>query len=78
MSQVRRSRGLSLATVAAEVGTDPSNLAKVERGEQIPKRSLARRLFAFYAGAVPLDAIYDPAFVAAGYRPPPQDRAAAP
>ena len=70
MPQVRRARGLSLAAVAEKVGTDPSNLAKVERGEQIPKRALARRLFDFYSGAVPLDAIYDPEFVAAGYRPP--------
>lgn len=68
MAQVRRSRGLALSTVAAEVHCDPSNLAKVERGEQIPKRSLARALYRYYAGAVPLDAIYDPEFVASGYR----------
>lgn len=64
MAQIRRSRGLGLADVAAKVETDPSNLAKVERGEQIPKRPLARKLFAFYGGAVPLAAIYDPEFVA--------------
>lgn len=64
MAQVRRSRGLGLAEVAREVETDPSNLAKVERGEQIPKRRLARNLFKFYAGSVPLAAIYDPEFVA--------------
>lgn len=67
MAQVRRSRGLALSAVAAKVETDPSNLAKVERGEQIPKRALARSLYRFYAGAVPLDAIYDPEFVQRGY-----------
>ncbi len=64
MAQVRRSRGLGLAEVAVKVGTDPSNLAKVERGLQIPKRQLARSLFEYYGGTVPLAAIYDPVYVA--------------
>ena len=42
MAQVRRSRGLALSTVASAVDCDASNLAKVEWGEQIPKRPLAR------------------------------------
>lgn len=58
--QTRKSRGLSLDKVAAEVGTDPTNLSRVEKGQQVPKRELARELFKFYAGAVPLGAIYDP------------------
>lgn len=64
MEQVRRSRGLRLSEVASDVDCDPSNLGKVERGEQIPKRRLARRLFEFYGGAVPLAAIYDPEYAA--------------
>lgn len=62
MTQTRKSRGLSLEVVAAEVGTDPTNLSRVEKGQQIPKRELARALFTFYNGVVPLGAIYDPEF----------------
>lgn len=68
MAQVRRAKGASIVQVAATVGCDPSNLAKVESGLQIPRRPLARALYAFYGGAVPLDAIYDPEFVANGRR----------
>lgn len=62
LTQTRKSRGLSLAQVAAVVGTDPTNLLRVEKGEQVPKRALARKLFQFYGGAVELGAIYDPEF----------------
>lgn len=64
MAQVRRARGQSLDAVAEAVGCDASNLAKVERGLQTPKRPLARKLYAFYGGSVSLAAIYDPEFVA--------------
>jgi hypothetical protein len=50
MTQIRKSRGLSLAVVAEKVGTDAG------------KRELARSLFQFYGGAVPLASIYDPAY----------------
>ncbi len=60
--QTRKGRGLSLDAVALEVGTDPTNLSRVERGDQIPKRELARALFEFYGGVVPLGAIYDPQY----------------
>lgn len=60
MTQIRKSRGLSLAQVAEVVKTDIANLSRIEKGEQIPKRALARALFEFYEGAVPLGAIYDP------------------
>ena len=62
MTQLRKSRGLSLAEVALKVGTDDGNLSRVERGVQAPKRELARALFRFYGGAVPLGACYDPTF----------------
>lgn len=58
--QTRKSRGLTIETVALEVGTDPTNLSRVEKGQQMPKRELARALFEFYDKAVPLGAIYDP------------------
>lgn len=66
LTQTRKSRGLTLAKVAAKVGTDPTNLSRVERGEQTPKRELARALFELYDGVVPLGAIYD-----AGFSPSP-------
>jgi transcriptional regulator with XRE-family HTH domain len=62
MRQIRKSRGLSLAVVAAEVRTDPGNLSRVENGEQPPKRDLARSLYRYYGGAVPLGQCYDPTF----------------
>lgn len=65
MTQARKSRGLSLEGVACQVGTDQANLSRIEKGAQIPKRDLARRLFAFYSGEVPLGAIYDPEFAPA-------------
>lgn len=62
MTQTRKSRGLSLYDVGAAVGTDATNLSRVEKGAQIPKRELARALFEFYGGVVPLGAIYDPEY----------------
>jgi transcriptional regulator with XRE-family HTH domain len=65
MTQIRKSRGLSLAAVAEKVGTDAGNLSRVEKGDQVPKRDLARQLHAFYGGAVPLSKIYDPEYESA-------------
>jgi transcriptional regulator with XRE-family HTH domain len=62
LTQIRKSRGLSLDVVSKAVGTDPTNLSRVEKGTQVPKRDLARALFKFYDGVVPLGAVYDPEF----------------
>lgn len=62
MTQTRKSRGLSLDVVAKACGTDPTNLSRVEKGVQTPKRDLARALFNYYGGVVPLGSIYDPDF----------------
>lgn len=62
LTQIRKSRGLTLEQVADKVGTDPTNLSRVEKGHQVPKRELARALFEFFGGAVELGAIYDPEF----------------
>ena len=64
MLQTRKSRGLLLEEVAEAVGTDPGNLSRIERGLQPPKKDLARALYKFYGGAVPLALVYDPTFVA--------------
>lgn len=62
LTQIRKSRGLSLDKVARAVSTDPTNLSRVEKGVQTPKRDLARALYEFYDGVVDLGAIYDPEF----------------
>jgi transcriptional regulator with XRE-family HTH domain len=59
LTQIRKSRGLSLEDVADKVGTTAGTLSRVENGVQTPKRELARALFEFFGGAVPLGAIYD-------------------
>lgn len=60
LTQTRKSRGLSLDQVAKAVGTDPTNLSRVEKGTQQPKSDLAIALYKFYGGVVPLDTIYFP------------------
>lgn len=64
MTQIRKSRKLSLAQVADVVGTDQANLSRIEKGQQVPKAELARKIHKFYEGAVPLGAIYDPVYFA--------------
>lgn len=60
LQQTRKSRGKSLDEVAAAVGTDPTNLSRVEKGAQLPRSELALALYAYYGGTVPLSAIYFP------------------
>jgi transcriptional regulator with XRE-family HTH domain len=62
LTQIRKSRGLSLDDVAVKVGTTAGTLSRVERGEQTPKKELARSLHEFFGGSVPLGSIYDAAF----------------
>ncbi len=62
--EVRKRRRLTLAEVAKAVGTDPSNLSRIEQGAQQPSRDIARRLFRYFEGAVSLGSIYDPEFSA--------------
>lgn len=62
LTEIRKSRGLTLDDVAQEVGTDPTNLSRIEKGVTQPKRPVARKLYDYYGGAVPLGAVYDPLF----------------
>jgi transcriptional regulator with XRE-family HTH domain len=57
----REARGETLTEVSAACGTDAGNLSRIERGEQIPSKELARRLFNHFDQVVELGAIYDPA-----------------
>lgn len=69
LTQIRKSRGLSLEEVAHAVGTGKGNLRRIENGDQVPKRHTARKLFEYYEGAVPLGFCYDPTYT------PPKDTA---
>jgi transcriptional regulator with XRE-family HTH domain len=60
LREVRLAREETLVAVADAVGTDVGNLSRIERGEQVPQRELARKLFDHFGGAVDLGAIYDP------------------
>lgn len=62
LTQMRKSRGLSLSDVAEVIGTDRTNLSRIERGMQMPNRPIARALYEFYDGAVALGQIYDPEY----------------
>lgn len=62
LTQIRRARSLTLEQVAEAVGTGKRNLQRVENGDQVPKRPLARALYKFYGGSIPLGTIYDPRF----------------
>lgn len=60
LTQMRKSRGLSLEAVADAVGTHHTNLLRIEHGEQIPRPEVARRIHAFYDGTIALRDIYYP------------------
>jgi len=62
LRKARLSRSLTLKQVSATIETDPANLARIEIGKQTPKRKVARALYSFYDGQVPLGGIYDPEF----------------
>lgn len=60
LREARLHRDQTLVAVAEAVGTDVSNLSRIERGAQLPSRELARKLFEHFDGAVDLGSIYDP------------------
>lgn len=60
LKQARKARRLSAERVATDVGTHRQNYYRIERGDQPPKRELARRIFEYFDREVPLAHIYDP------------------
>ncbi len=62
LRQARRESGLTAQQAAQAAGCDRATIYRVEAGENLPSRDLARALFELYGGAVPLGAIYDPDF----------------
>ena len=49
---VREKRGLTMQQVAESVAINPSNLSRIERGEQTPSKGVAERLSAFFGHEV--------------------------
>jgi len=62
LRQARRDSGLTANAAAQAAGCDRATLYRIEAGENLPSRDLARSLFELYGGTVPLGAIYDPDF----------------
>lgn len=55
---------LSVTDLCKDLGTHPQNYYRIERGEQSPKRELARIIFEYFNGSVSLAEIYDPEYAA--------------
>ena len=58
----RERRNIGLRAAADDLGVNKATLSKIERGLMKPGTSLARQIFTYYRGRVPLGAIYDPVF----------------
>lgn len=62
LRQARIESGLTAEELATKAGIHRTTLHRIEAGLMLPKREIARRLFAVYKGRVPLGSIYDPEF----------------
>lgn len=64
LKTAREKRKLSVTDLCARLDTHPQNYYRIERGEQVPKRELARKIHKFFRGSVSLSEIYDPEYAA--------------
>lgn len=64
LKTAREKRKLSVTDLCEKLGTHPQNYYRIERGEQVPKRDLARDIHRFFRGKVSLSEIYDPEYAA--------------
>ena len=64
MARARKNAGISVSDFAREIGTHPQNYYRIERGEQVPKRELARAIFEYFEGDLTFVEIYDPEYAA--------------
>jgi transcriptional regulator with XRE-family HTH domain len=62
LKSARLSASMSLEDLAGIVGTDPTHLGRIERGERQPNQQTARALFEHFKRRIPLGLIYDAAF----------------
>lgn len=60
LREARDQSGLTADQVAEKADIHRTTLYRVESGEQLPSREVARALFDLYRGKVPWVAIYDP------------------
>lgn len=58
----REKRKLSVTDLSAELGVHPQNFYRIERGEQVPKRELARAIYEFFDGELSYMEIVDPSY----------------
>jgi DNA-binding XRE family transcriptional regulator len=60
LREAREASGLTADQVAEKAGVHRTTLYRVESGDQLPSREVARALHDLYRGTVPWVAIYDP------------------
>lgn len=64
LEKIRARRGVTVDAICEAVGTHRTNYYRIERGEQLPRREVARAIYDFFDGEVALEDIYDPRFAA--------------
>jgi len=60
----REGAGLSVVELSKKLGVHEKNYYRIERGEQVPKRELARRIHKFFKGDLTYAQIVDPEYAA--------------
>ena len=64
LKDARLESGRTAQEVAHLAGVSRASLYRIESGEQLPSREVARKLFELFQGKVRLDVIYDAEFAA--------------
>ena len=64
LKTAREKRKLSVTDLCKKLDTHTQNYYRIERGDQVPKRELAREIHKFFKGRVSLAEIYDPEYAA--------------
>ena len=62
LKEAREGSGKTAQEIAEAAGVSRASLYRIEDGDQLPSRPVARKLFRLYRGRVPLALIYDPEF----------------
>lgn len=62
MRIARTARNLTLTQIAKELGMDPGNLSRIERGMQIPSMELAERIAAYFDNTITAIQICHPTY----------------
>ena len=62
LKRAREAAGISVIEFSQAIGTHPKNYYRIERGEQVPKRELARAIYEYFDGELSFVEIYDPEY----------------